>query len=246
MHVEQQQRSLPGRTDCALTTLPSCRSFCDQQALEDLSYMISYHSMIPFTSPFPNKPAFETSNSISAESTTFTEIPFSLANYGGAFQVGYDVTTNTDKVTFRNLGNTLFSTDLESLSLPVFAGYGSYEGVEVKHPTDIFNPTMTKSHSSSFSQLRNNAECSIPNFSEWTDSMFNLAKGPPPIVSSFDKLYVCSCGQRYKKLDHLKRHYRIHTQERPHRCPEPGCEKRFGRSDHVKQHFRACHRTPKT
>ena len=67
--------------------------------------------------------------------------------------------------------------------------------------------------------------------------------GPPPlVVSSADKLHVCHCGRRFKRMEHLKRHTRTHTQERPHKCPVASCGKSFGRTDnlaqHLKTHFR--------
>ncbi|WFD29505.1 hypothetical protein MSPP1_000514 [Malassezia sp. CBS 17886] len=65
---------------------------------------------------------------------------------------------------------------------------------------------------------------------------------PPLVVSSADKQHVCHCGRRFKRMEHLKRHSRTHTQERPHKCPVESCGKSFGRSDnlaqHVKTHFR--------
>src|SRR5690606_17893775 len=47
------------------------------------------------------------------------------------------------------------------------------------------------------------------------------------------KTFVChipQCGRRFRRQEHLKRHYRsLHTREKPFSCPERG--KKFSRSD---------------
>ncbi|CAG8451758.1 3528_t:CDS:2 [Ambispora leptoticha] len=63
----------------------------------------------------------------------------------------------------------------------------------------------------------------------------------PPTRSSASpyplKTYNCplpTCGRLFKRLEHLKRHVRTHTMERPYACPI--CGKRFSRSDNLAQH----------
>jgi len=51
------------------------------------------------------------------------------------------------------------------------------------------------------------------------------------------KTYTCplpTCGRLFKRLEHLKRHVRTHTMERPYSCQV--CGKRFSRSDNLAQH----------
>ncbi|KAH9990374.1 hypothetical protein BJV77DRAFT_924045, partial [Russula vinacea] len=53
------------------------------------------------------------------------------------------------------------------------------------------------------------------------------------------KAFSCplfSCGRLFKRLEHLKRHLRTHTSERPFQCQI--CRKRFSRSDNLTQHAR--------
>ena len=53
------------------------------------------------------------------------------------------------------------------------------------------------------------------------------------------KMFRCpldTCGRYFKRLEHLKRHVRTHTQERPYVCQR--CGKRFSRSDNLTQHMR--------
>lgn len=53
------------------------------------------------------------------------------------------------------------------------------------------------------------------------------------------KTYTCpvpACGRFFKRLEHLKRHVRTHTQERPYICEL--CGKRFSRSDNLTQHHK--------
>jgi len=51
------------------------------------------------------------------------------------------------------------------------------------------------------------------------------------------KTFTCpvpTCGRLFKRLEHLKRHVRTHTQERPYVCGI--CAKKFSRSDNLAQY----------
>lgn len=66
-----------------------------------------------------------------------------------------------------------------------------------------------------------------------------LIPGRPVLQNSTVKGFSCpllSCGRLFKRLEHLKRHVRTHTQERPYECSR--CAKRFSRSDNLTQHYK--------
>ncbi|KAH3670765.1 hypothetical protein OGAPHI_001281 [Ogataea philodendri] len=56
------------------------------------------------------------------------------------------------------------------------------------------------------------------------------------------KTHECPlCHSRFQRPEHVKRHMRSHSSEKPFACPEEKCNKRFNRNDNLKQHLRKIH-----
>ncbi|KAJ7620753.1 hypothetical protein DFH06DRAFT_1060516 [Mycena polygramma] len=76
----------------------------------------------------------------------------------------------------------------------------------------------TASKSTSTKRAANKAECS---------------------ASTGKKHHVCPvCERGFSTTGHLARHARVHTGERNHKCPFPGCETKCSRQDNLQQHYR--------
>lgn len=75
-----------------------------------------------------------------------------------------------------------------------------------------------------------------------TDDDSNMINSPS---NRFFHCPLSTCGKLFKRLEHMKRHLRTHTMERPYLCDL--CGKRFSRSDNLAQHKKTHQRirTPK-
>ncbi|CDK27426.1 unnamed protein product [Kuraishia capsulata CBS 1993] len=56
------------------------------------------------------------------------------------------------------------------------------------------------------------------------------------------KIHECPiCHNKFQRPEHVKRHMRSHSSEKPYECPLDECGKKFNRKDNLKQHLRKIH-----
>lgn len=55
------------------------------------------------------------------------------------------------------------------------------------------------------------------------------------------KCNFINCGKMFMRKEHLTRHMRVHTRQRPFSCTVDGCNKQFSRSDNRDAHVKNVH-----
>ncbi|KAL9559185.1 hypothetical protein PS6_000896 [Mucor atramentarius] len=141
--------------------------------------------------------------------------------------------------------------DLQKASSTIFGQFSLFEGSPTykQRRRRVTQNEQTTPDDSTTRSRRRSTESAITALSTFpTSSSYNATATPKKQVapkeeqrdqssSSIGRQFECplaSCGKIFKRLEHMKRHLRTHTLERPYLCDL--CGKRFSRSDNLAQH----------
>lgn len=94
------------------------------------------------------------------------------------------------------------------------------------------------SHSGSSEQHATNSVIGSESGATPTQQPVNRRGRKQSLTEDPSKTFICEiCNRRFRRQEHLKRHYRsLHTEDKPFECHE--CGKKFSRSDNLSQHSR--------
>lgn len=129
-------------------------------------------------------------------------------------------------------------TPLSTIDSPVMNSVGLQQQQQQQDFTQLTNEDLS-GEGSVHGSPRRQAMQSAHGVVRRARSAAMMELGPYP-----QKSHACpipTCGRLFKRLEHLKRHVRTHTQERPYVCPH--CKKAFSRSDNLAQHRRTHERS---
>ncbi|KAF7452684.1 hypothetical protein A1F99_044620 [Pyrenophora tritici-repentis] len=113
-----------------------------------------------------------------------------------------------------------------------------------KSDDDDSDDDDSASQKSSASTTKNN--CAAPEVMElgkWVENADNSN-----ITTSKKLLHACpmawtrngqvvKCQKTFGRFEHLRRHFKTHSKERPYKCKVPGCERPFSRGDNLRDHY---------
>lgn len=125
--------------------------------------------------------------------------------------------------------------DVPKIHWPAMPAYSAYDHLP---QTPSQSAAYSAIHSATSTPMQHQLSSPLSEIGTQQMSRLNVQRDVLPlIVSSMDKAHVCPhCNKRFKRLEHVKRHERSHTQEKPFACSIDGCGRFFSRSDNLKAH----------
>ncbi|KAG0759099.1 hypothetical protein G6F57_009385 [Rhizopus arrhizus] len=191
------------------------------------------------TSPQPHHTLLTTDNSSSHDFennwTSWNEFPIQKTEHRSSRSLS-SIQDGNDRILSYSTGTSPTGPLSPALPSPSFDSFDQEQKQRIFGAFSLFEGSPTykqrqRKRTSSLHQHHNQLELAAINA--------GLAVDPHMFSddSTHEKTFTCPltrCGRIFKRLEHLKRHFRTHTMERPYACDM--CGKSFSRTDNLAQH----------
>eukprot|EP00842_Homolaphlyctis_polyrhiza_P001182 jgi/Hompol1/2064/HPOL_005841-RA len=132
---------------------------------------------------------------------------------------------------------------------PILKAEEAEEAAEIESPADMLEETSEPPSLSTDPSVKQATQPSAPPAAK--RAMVSVTKskrrGTKRMSIPAPKTIPCTfegCDKMFNRHEHLVRHMRMHTGERPFSCSFPNCGRSFSRSDNLSAHYKS--HTPKS
>ncbi|KAI0462747.1 hypothetical protein LJB42_003548 [Komagataella kurtzmanii] len=143
---------------------------------------------------------------------------------------------------FNSMQRSRSSTNLSAIALSKESSLSRRNVTALETPFQVRQTSQQLQKASTVPNMHSEVNMTVPEQREVFHEEIEDTDKVKEIEEEKKKKFSCPvCHARFQRPEHVKRHMRSHSSEKPFVCPEEGCGTRFNRKDNLKAHLKKIH-----